>query len=156
MPAGHGPGYLHSAGCQKSLRPLVHYANGRQPSITKDRQRLRQCRVSRKGVEAACSKHEYERVDYFSSDGNEEVSSFKEGVRLPTQGESLVKGVDSPALQLQERERDDGSPDFAFLSVRITELKSHWEYVHLYVKFAAIEGAHINFRRGLQKLQAQL
>ena len=53
----------------------------------------------------------------FSRDEEDEVSSFREGVRLPTQGESLVRGVDTPGLQLQERERDDGPPDFMFLSV---------------------------------------
>ena len=47
-----------------------------------------------------------------------EVSSFKEGgVKLPTQGESLVKGMEPSRLQVQERERDEGPPDFAFLSV---------------------------------------
>lgn len=47
-----------------------------------------------------------------------EVSSFKEGgIKLPTQGESLVKGMEPTGIQVQERERDEGPPDFAFLSV---------------------------------------
>ena len=48
------------------------------------------------------------------------VFSFREGgVRLPTQGESLVKGVEPPGIQLQEQERDEGPPDFMFLSVSL-------------------------------------
>ena len=54
-----------------------------------------------------------------NSETDNEVSSFKgKEVKLPTQGESLVKGVEPKGLQLQEREHEEGPPDFVFLSVR--------------------------------------
>jgi len=51
----------------------------------------------------------------YSKGGSSEVKSFREGAtRIPTQGESLVKGMQPSGLQLQDREPP---PDVDFLSV---------------------------------------
>ena len=118
MLAGHGPGHGQLLRGQSHSSSSAHSYSGAQSSITWARLRSHQCRVRTRIARKACNRFIC-RTSSFSRDEEDEVSSFREGVRLPTQGESLVKGVDTPGLQLQERERDDGPPDFMFLSVRL-------------------------------------
>ena len=117
MLSGHGPGHLQNLGSQTPSGLLSCLQRSSQRSIPPRRHRSHGRQVSRRDAEGVDSKALCHEVSSFSRDEDDEVSSFREGVKLPTQGESLVKGVDSPALQLQERERDDGQPDFMFLSV---------------------------------------
>lgn len=49
-------------------------------------------------------------------DNGDDFRGFSEGRRLPTQGESVVRGIEPTGLQLRERER---SPDVDFLSVSL-------------------------------------
>ena len=55
------------------------------------------------------------RISSFSAGLEEEFSSFREGIRLPTQGESLVRGIEPrQGVQLAEK-----PPDVDFLQARI-------------------------------------
>lgn len=118
MLAGHGPGHGQCLRSRVHQSLLVSHHKCAQHSIASARRRAHQCRVSARESGKACRGSHLQETSSFSRDEEDEVSSFREGVRLPTQGESLVRGVDTPALQLKERERDDGPPDFMFLSVR--------------------------------------
>lgn len=116
MLAGHGPGHGQCLRSRVHQSLLVSHHKCAQHSIASARRRAHQCRVSARESGKACRGSHLQETSSFSRDEEDEVSSFREGVRLPTQGESLVRGVDTPALQLKERERDDGPPDFMFLS----------------------------------------
>ena len=57
-----------------------------------------------------------------SASSNTDISGFGESPRrLPTQGESVVRGIEPIGLQLQERERPP--PDVDFLSVRLSSFR---------------------------------